>query len=119
MKEMICICCPLGCRLSVDDSDKNQIKVSGNTCPRGKTYAVQEATQPKRVVTSTVKVVGGEINVASVKTVYPIDKSKIFELLDMLKNVTLTAPVKMFEVVLKDVFGTDVITTRSVGKRMN
>ncbi len=69
MKEMICICCPLGCRLSVDDSDKNEIKVSGNTCPRGKTYAVQEATQPKRVVTSTVKVVGGEINVASVKTV--------------------------------------------------
>ena len=35
MKEMICICCPMGCRLTVDDSDLSNVKVSGNTCQRG------------------------------------------------------------------------------------
>lgn len=33
IREMICINCPMGCHLTVDDSDKNNIKVTGNTCP--------------------------------------------------------------------------------------
>ena len=50
-REMICINCPMGCRLTVDDADKANITVTGNTCPRGVTYAVNEVTAPKRMVT--------------------------------------------------------------------
>ena len=53
MKELICIICPRGCHLTVDD----ELNVSGNTCPRGAVYAKQELTHPTRTLTSTVRVV--------------------------------------------------------------
>lgn len=117
-KEMICINCPMGCRLTVDDSDKNNIIVSGNTCPRGKTYAVNEVTSPKRMVTGSVRVSGGTIAMVSVKTREAIPKQLIFESLDALKNVTLTAPVKIGDVVVENVCGcgVDFIATKNVDK---
>lgn len=116
MKEMICICCPMGCRLSVDDSDRSQIKVTGNTCPRGKQYAIDEVTAPKRMVTAVVPVSGGEIAMVSVKTSDSIPKEKIFDALAQLKKVKVTAPVAMHQVILSDVCGTgiDFIATKTV-----
>ena len=36
MKDMVCIVCPVGCRISVDeDSD---YEVTGNKCPKGASY---------------------------------------------------------------------------------
>ena len=53
MREFICINCPLGCQLKVDDSDLNNIIVTGNTCPRGKKYGIDEVLNPKRMVTES------------------------------------------------------------------
>lgn len=116
MREMICINCPMGCHLTVDDSDKNNIKVTGNTCPRGVTYAVNEVTAPKRMVTGSVKVVGGNLSMVSVKTREAIPKGLIFECLQALKSVTLTAPVKIGDVVVENVCGcgVDVIATKNI-----
>ena len=113
MKELICINCPLGCRLSVDDADLANIKVAGNTCPRGATYAVSEITAPKRMVTSSVPVCGTGVRV-SVKTSAPIPKGKIFEGLDEIKKIRATAPVKIGDVLLANVCdsGADIIATR-------
>ena len=86
MKEMICICCPMGCRLQVDDSDLNNIAVTGNTCPRGAKYAKDEVICPKRVVTSVVRVEGGEINMVSVKTADVIPKDRMFDALALLEG---------------------------------
>lgn len=115
-KEMICINCPMGCRLTVDDSDKNNIVVTGNTCPRGKTYAINEITAPKRMVTGSVRVSGGTIPMVSVKTREAIPKQLIFQSLEVLKNVVLTAPVHIGDVAVKDVCGcgVDVIVTKNV-----
>ena len=114
MKELICINCPLGCHLSVDDVDVQNIKVTGNTCPRGVTYAVSEVTAPKRMVTSSVSVTGSKVKRVSVKTSAPIPKDKIFQCLAEIKNVTATAPVAIGDVLLANVCGTDVniIATR-------
>lgn len=119
MKEMICICCPMGCHLQVDDSDKANIKVTGNTCPRGEKYAKDEVTAPKRMVTSVVRVKDGEIAMASVKTSAPIDKTKIFDSLDLLKEVELVAPVKEGDVACKNIFGSgvDFVVTKNVAKK--
>lgn len=116
MKEMICICCPLGCHLTVDDSNIDDIKVTGNTCPRGAKYAKDEVTCPKRMVTSVVKVKGGEIAMVSVKTSDSIDKKLIFEALETLKNIEVEAPVKIGDVIVKNVCGTgiDFIATKNV-----
>ena len=114
MKELICINCPLGCHLSVDDSDVSNVRVTGNTCPRGVTYAVSEVTAPKRMVTSSVPVVGSTVKRVSVKTSAPIPKDKIFDCLAEIKKVVATAPVAIGDVLLANVCGTDVnvIATR-------
>ncbi len=73
-KELTCICCPMGCALTVE-IDKNKIlNVSGNTCKRGETYARDEIVRPVRMVTSIVKVRNGKIKMLPVKTKNPIDK---------------------------------------------
>lgn len=116
MKEFICINCPLGCHLVVDDSDKNNIIVTGNTCPRGKTYGINEILNPKRMVTSSVCVLNGENNVVSVKTKEAIPKGLIFESLEILKNIKVNAPVHIGDVIVKNVLNTnvDIIATRNV-----
>lgn len=117
MREMICITCPLGCHLKVDDSNLEDIKVTGNNCARGIKYAKDECISPKRVVTSIVKVKNGQIKMVSVKTTDAIAKDLIFKTLDELKKITLVAPVKINDVVIKNIFdtGIDIIATKNVG----
>lgn len=115
-REMICINCPMGCRLTVDESDKSNIKVVGNTCPRGITYAVNEVTAPKRMVTGSVVVVGGTIPMVSVKTREAIPKELIFESLEELKKVKLAAPIHIGDIVVANICGcgVDIIATKNV-----
>lgn len=119
MKEMICICCPMGCRLKVYD-EEDPIRVEGNTCPRGAKYGAEEAVCPKRVVTASVRVDGGEIAMVSVKTNDVIPKSMIFDALALLKGRTVGAPVDEGDVIVKDILGTgvDFVATKAVGKRI-
>ena len=119
MKEFICISCPMGCHLSIDDTDKSNIIVTGNTCPRGKIYGINEVTRPKRMVTSSVKVTGGIDLVVSVKTKEAIDKNLIFDVLNELKNIEVKTPIKIGDVIIKNVLnsGVDVVASRNVGEK--
>ena len=117
MRELICINCPLGCRLSVDDKDLANIKVSGNTCPRGATYAVNEITSPKRMVTSSVPVDGSKTKRVSVKTSAPIAKSLIFQCLEEVRSLRVKAPVAIGDVLLANVCGTDVNIVATKGAK--
>lgn len=112
MKQMICIVCPIGCHLSVDD-DNLPPTVSGNSCPRGIDYATQEITAPTRLLTTTVKLKNGTRPHISVKTAQPIPKPLIFEAMAEINKVVMTAPVKCGDVVIKNILntGVDVIAT--------
>ena len=115
-RELICIGCPLGCMLTVGINEGEVVSVTGNTCPRGKVYAEKEVTNPTRIVTSSVVVMGGTLAAVSVKTKEDIPKGKIFDCVRALKEVEVTAPVYIGDVVLADVAGTgvDVIATKNV-----
>lgn len=115
-KELICIGCPLGCNLTVEMDGGQVVSVNGNTCKRGDDYARKELTDPRRIVTSTVPVAGGNLPVVSVKTASDIPKGKIRECLLALKGVTLTAPVQIGDVIVENVAdtGVDVIATKSI-----
>jgi len=115
-KELICIGCPLGCNLTVEMDGGQVLSVNGNTCKRGDDYARKELTDPRRIVTSTVPVAGGNLPVVSVKTASDIPKGKIRECLCALKGVTLTAPVQIGDVIVENVAdtGVDVIATKSI-----
>lgn len=116
MRELICICCPLGCHITVDDSDLNNLKVTGNSCLRGDKYAREEVTCPKRTVTSICKVAGGEIPVVPCKTKDTVEKGLIFDVLKEISKVTLTAPVHIGDIVIKNVLntGVDVVATKNI-----
>ena len=115
-KELICIGCPLGCNLTVEMDGAQVVSVNGNTCKRGDDYARKELTDPRRIVTSTVLVTDGNLPVVSVKTASDIPKGKIRECLIALKGVTLTAPVQIGDVVVKNVAdtGVDVVATKEI-----
>ena len=115
-KELICIGCPLGCNLTVEMDGGQVVSVNGNTCKRGDDYARTELTDPRRIVTSTVPVAGGNLPVVSVKTASDIPKGKIRECLCALKGVTLTAPVQIGDVIVENVAdtGVDVVATKSI-----
>ena len=115
-KNLICIGCPMGCPLTVEMNGTEVVSVTGNTCPRGDAYARKEVTNPTRIVTSTVKVEGGKVDMVSVKTKEDIPKGKIFDCVKALKNIEVAAPVHIGDVLVKDVAGTgvDVIATKNV-----
>ena len=114
-RELICSGCPMGCPVTVEMDGREIVSVSGNTCPRGDAYARKEVTNPTRIVTSTVKVEGGLVEMISVKTKEDIPKDKIFDCMRALKGITVKAPVHIGDVILADAAGTgvDVVATRN------
>lgn len=115
-KSLICINCPLGCRLTAT-LEKGEVRaVTGNTCPRGEAYARRELSAPTRILTSTVRVTGGTLPVVSVKTADGIPKGRIFDCMEAIRDIELKAPVVMGQVVLADVCGTgvDIVATKNI-----
>jgi len=111
---MICIQCPMGCNLVVEQQNEKVI-VTGNKCRRGQFYAEQEILSPKRIITTTVKLDGGLYPVIPVKTADPVPKSKIFDIMESLSELEIKAPVNVGDVVAKNILGTgvDVIITKN------
>lgn len=115
-RELICIGCPMGCPMTVTMDGGSVVSVVGNTCRRGDIYARKEVTNPTRIVTSTVTVEGGADVTVSVKTASDVPKAKIFDCVRALKGVTVKAPVRIGDVILKDAAGTgvDIVATGNV-----
>ena len=114
MTDLICIVCPKGCHLKVDE--ENGYKVTGNGCPRGAVYGEKELVNPTRVITSTVRVEAETARRVPVKTNGDIPKGKIYDIMDELTKVTAKAPVNVGDVVIKDVLGlgVDIVATEKV-----
>lgn len=107
-RELICIGCPKGCKLTVEMNGKDVVSVTGNTCKNGDIYARKEVTNPTRIVTSIVRVNGSNNKMVSCKTETDIPKEKIMDCARALKNVVVDAPVKIGDILVKDVCGTGV-----------
>ena len=112
MKELTCIVCPRGCRLTIDD----ELNVTGNSCPRGAQYAKDELTNPKRMITSFVRVKNRENTVTSVKTSTSIPKGMIFDVMNEIDKVRVSAPTKIGDIAIKNVLntGADIIITKNI-----
>ena len=117
--ELTCIGCTLGCRIEVMMNDKGGIElVTGNSCHRGDIYARKEVTAPTRIVTSSVRVYGsreGE-RMVPVKTAADVPKGKIMDVIRDLAGVSVPCPVRIGDVLIRDIAGTgvDMIATKNV-----
>ena len=113
--EVVCVVCPNGCRLRVDPVNET---VEGNRCPRGHAYGLDEVRDPKRILTTTVRVSkNGETlhdTVLPVRSKVSIPKRLLFDAMRAVNAVTVPLPVESGHVVVKDICGTgvDVVASR-------
>lgn len=113
----LCIGCPLGCRLEVEqDASDAIVEVRGWSCKKGERYGRQEHTDPRRMVTTTVRIVGAGLARLPVKTSQAVPKGKVREVCRLLRSLTVTGPVAVGDVVLADIAGSgaDVVATRDL-----
>ncbi len=106
MKELICITCPKGCHLQVDE--QNDYAVTGNNCPRGAEYGRNELLHPVRVITSTVRIAGASIPRLPVKTDKPLPKEHMFDCMELINSLRIQSPVQTGEILSENLFGTGV-----------
>ena len=113
-KDLICVICPKGCPLAAEVEDGKVISVSGNTCPRGKTYAENEILNPVRTLTTTMKTDNGKF--VSVRSNAQLSKDKLFDYMDIINHTTAKTPVEIGDVLVYNIdgCGVDIIATKTV-----
>lgn len=112
-RNLTCIICPRGCALTAEISDRG-VTVTGHTCPKGEEYAINECLHPMRTVTATVLVSNRPNTMVSVKTAQPVPKERMMDVMALLRQTQAEAPVAIGDVVLTDVFGTEIVITKNV-----
>ena len=115
-KELVCVNCPLGCVITVEKEGTEVLSIKGNTCARGETYARQECLMPMRILTSTVKIENGLHRVLPVVTSAEIPLERMEEAMNVIRAVTVNAPVDMGQIIIENLLGTEVnvIASRSM-----
>ena len=116
VRELTCIGCPMGCALTVTLENGEVTSVSGNTCKIGENYGKEEVLNPRRTITSTMRVLGGDAEVVSVKTAEAVPKGKMMECMAQINETQVKAPVWIGDVLILDVAGTGiaVVATKNV-----
>ncbi|MEG0978723.1 MAG: DUF1667 domain-containing protein [Oscillospiraceae bacterium] len=117
-KEMTCIVCPNGCLMRVEQ-DGDKIEVFDATCKRGVEFAKNELTNPMRSITTTVATKFEDFPLLSVKTEGELPKGKIFEAMQKVNEVTVKKRLKVGDVVISDLFGTNLVATSDMTLKVN
>ena len=102
MTEIICVICPRGCHLQVDETGGT---VTGNHCARGEAYGRSELLHPVRSVTSTITIHGAAVPRLPVKTDRPIPKEQVFACMDLIHAAAVQAPVAAGDILYENVLG--------------
>ena len=138
MKEFTCIICPRGCIIEIDTGEGLAMEKSraeggagfeptleralasaaGMGCRRGADYVRQEIVNPMRTIATSAKVLGGTMQLVSVRTTKAIPKSLIRKVLSQAQALVLAAPVEAGRILIAGVAGSesDIIATSSVPK---
>ena len=108
IKELVCVNCPVGCRLTVEVENDQVLSVSGNSCPRGEEYAKSECIRPERILTTTVRIHGAIHRVLPVITESELPLDMIMEVMDAVRGIQVQAPVQVGDVIAENLLGTGV-----------
>ena len=114
-----CIVCPTGCEIQVKKKEgTDEITFEGYTCKRGLEYAQQEYYEPKRILTTTIRVKNGLLPLVPVRTDSPILKDKLNEALKEIAIKEIEAPIKMGDILIENLLGlgANVIASRDMSE---
>ncbi|MFX1406504.1 MAG: DUF1667 domain-containing protein [Promethearchaeota archaeon] len=119
IKVIRCIVCPTGCEIKVNQDKNNKITFEGYTCNRGLEYAEQEFYEPKRIITTTMRVEDGFLPLIPVRSDKPILKDKLKEVFNEIAKKKVKAPIKMGDILIENVLGVEVniIASRNLENR--
>ncbi len=115
-KNITCIVCPISCKILVKIDGTQLEIVEGNKCKRGIENEKNEAFDPRRMLTTSVRVNNGEWPLVSVKSSKPVPKEKLFFILKEIKRTAVNAPVKSGQIIIKNIANTDIniVATKTV-----
>jgi CxxC motif-containing protein len=117
LHELVCIVCPVGCKLTVEKKG-DEYSVKGNVCKRGQDYAVEELTNPTRMLTSTVRLDNSKHVRLPVHSSAAIPKGLIFDAMKEINACRVSAPLQMGAVVIKNILntGVDICSSRTINE---
>lgn len=119
LREYTCIVCPNGCTITAQTEAGKIVSLQGGDCKCGQQYVTQEITSPLRTISSSIHLLGGSLPLVSVRLTSPIPKDKIFAVMSVIKKASLTAPVYIGQVAIKNILGLDcdVIVTKNISEK--
>ena len=105
-----CIICPMGCNMEVTlDREKGIVEnVLDNGCPRGAKYAEKELLNPTRTLTTTIKVLQGNLAVVPVKSKDELPKDKLLQYMEVIRRTFVKTPIKVGDILIKDILGSGI-----------
>jgi len=117
-KNITCVVCPIGCKILIKIDGTQLEIVEGNKCKKGIEYVKNEAFNPRRMLTTSALVNGGEWPLVSVKSSKSVPKEKLFSILKEIKRTVVNAPVKSGQIIIKNTANTDIniVATKTVKK---
>ena len=105
----------MGCQVTVTTDGDAITNIANYTCKKGREYAIDEISNPTRMVTAVIPAKGSR-EPLSVKTRHVIPKSKIFDCIKAIEAAKVTLPVAIGDVVVANVCGTgvDIVATKNL-----
>jgi CxxC motif-containing protein len=113
-RELVCIACPMACRLTVSTTRGGEVNVTGNRCPRGELYGREEVLAPRRILTAVVPTDSAHFPCAPVRTDRAIGRAMVSALLRELYARRVSLPVRQGQVLIEDFDGARVVFTRTL-----
>jgi len=115
-REFICVTCPVGCTIEALVEGEELVGTHGHACQRGLAFVQEELTNPRRTLTTTVRVRGGALAMLPVRSAAPLPKGLVREVAARLREVVVEAPVAERQVILADALGTgvDIVASREI-----
>jgi CxxC motif-containing protein len=113
-KHLICTICPRGCEIDVDISDGAVSDIRGAFCERGKVYTKNEVIDPRRILTTTIRIKDGPL--LPVRSALPLPKNLLNSAVKELNHMSVTTPIKIGDVIVHNILGSgiDIVASRTV-----
>ena len=121
VQHFVCISCPIGCPLRLVHQGDEILEIEGPECNRGAKYARQEFTDPRRTFSTTVPISGALYGRLPVKLSAPVPRPAIPAAMAAIRRLSCEAPVRLGQVLLRDVAGVagvDVVSCRTMDRQM-
>ena len=114
-RTVTCTVCPLGCSVRVRLHDGVPVGFEGHQCKRGEAHARDEILDPRRLLTTTVRVRGSATRLVPARTSGPVPRERMMAIMSIVRTLVADTPVRPGQVLLADLLGTgiDLVATGS------